>query len=76
METLVSNLEKKPEVVWDTSKPLGDKKRLMDISRAKSIGFKPLISIEKGIAEVMEWYANNRSEIKKRYNVFTEKKFV
>ena len=58
------------DIVWDTSKPSGDKKRLMDISYARSFGFSPEISIEDGIKEVIEWYKNNRDVAEKRYNVF------
>ncbi len=73
---IVNNMKIKPKVVWDTSKPSGDKKRLMNISRAKVIGFQPMISIEEGIKEVMDWYQKNRDIVNKRYNVFTEKRFV
>ena len=76
VEIIVSNMEIKPEVVWDISKPSGDKKRVMDISRAKTIGFQPIISIEEGIKEVMDWYRENRDIVDKRYNVFTEKGVV
>ena len=55
-EIITKNMKNKPEIVWDTSKPSGDKKRLMDISRAKAIGFQPMISIKDGIKEVMDWY--------------------
>jgi GDP-L-fucose synthase len=74
VEVIVGNLKVKPEVVWDTSKPSGDRKRLMDMSRARSIGFEPQISIEEGICEVMDWYEKNRGEVDKRYNVFRESK--
>lgn len=76
VEIIVNNMKVKPKVVWDTSKPCGDKKRLMDISRAKAIGFQPIISIEDGIKEVMDWYRENRDIVSKRYNVFIEKRFV
>ena len=76
VEIIINNLEKKPKVVWDTSKPSGDKKRLMDISRAKTLGWKPEISIEKGIKEVMEWYKKNKDIINKRYNVFKKEKLI
>jgi GDP-L-fucose synthase len=72
VEVIVGNLKAKPEVVWDTSKPSGDRKRLMDMSRARSIGFEPQISIEQGISEVMDWYGKNRGEVDKRYNVFRD----
>ncbi len=71
VEIVVGNMEVKPKIVWDTSKPTGDKKRLMDMSRAKNLlGFKPKISIEEGIKETMEWYLKNKDIIGKRYNVF------
>ena len=76
VDVIISNMEDKPEVIWDTSKPSGDKKRLMDISRAESIGFKPKISIEDGINGVMDWYRENKDIVNKRYNVFTEEKLV
>jgi GDP-L-fucose synthase len=74
VEIIIGNLEIKPEVIWDTSKPSGDRKRVADISRATAIGFQPSISIEEGIKETMDWYRKNRGIVDKRYNVFTEKK--
>lgn len=70
VETIVSNLDHKPDIVWDTSKPKGDKKRILDISKAKALGFQPEISLEEGIKEVMTWYAENKDKISKRYDVF------
>lgn len=57
---ILSNLERKPEVVWDTSKPSGDRKRLMDTSRAQAVGFQPSISILEGVQETMAWYRAQR----------------
>ena len=72
VEIIVDNLEIKPKVVWDTSKPTGDKKRIMDITRAQSIGFQPLISLDAGIKDLMDWYSRNKSTLhNKRYNAFT-----
>lgn len=72
VEIIVNNMPEKPEVVWDNSKPSGDKKRLMDISRAKALGWRPEITIEEGIKEVMEWYQKNKDIVDKRYNVFNK----
>lgn len=73
VDIIISHLDNKPTVVWDTSKPSGDKIRLMDISRAQKYGFNPSISIEQGIGEVMDWYRSNKDIVDKRYNVFTGK---
>jgi GDP-L-fucose synthase len=76
VEIIINNMKTKPKVGWDTSKPSGDKIRVMDISRAKNIGFKPSIALEAGIKEVMEWYAGNKDIVDNRYNAFTENKFL
>jgi len=74
VETIVSNLDTKPEVVWLTDKSAGDKKRIFDISRAKKLlGWEPLVSLEEGIKETMDWYRKNKDILDKRYDVFKEK---
>jgi GDP-L-fucose synthase len=63
------------KIIWDKNKPTGDKKRLMDVTRAKKLlGFTPIVSLEQGTKETIEWYLKNKSIINKRYNVFNEKK--
>lgn len=74
VEIIVNNLEKKPRVVWDTSKPSGDARRVMDISKITSYGFKNEISLEQGIKEVIGWYKQNRNNLNTGYNVFYENK--
>jgi len=77
VEIITDKLNPKPEIIWDSSKPSGDKKRLMDISRAKSmIDWEPKVSLEEGIEKTMNWYKINKKNINKRYNVFTEKKRI
>ena len=60
------------EIVWDTTKPTGDSRRLFDMNRAKSYGFECKISLEDGIRDVVDWYAKNKSITNSRYNSFTE----
>lgn len=59
-------------IVWDTDKPKGDAKRLMDMKRAASHGFAPEISIEDGIKETIAWYIANRADADKRYIAFND----
>ena len=58
------------EIVWDTTKPKGDPKRVFDMSRATSYGFTPSVSIEQGIKETIKWFRENKEVIDRRYNVF------
>jgi GDP-L-fucose synthase len=76
VDIIVSHLPKKPKVIWDTTKPSGDRKRLMDITRARQYGFEPQITFEQGIPSVMNWYLENRTATDKRYNVFTTGKLI
>lgn len=73
-EIVAANVPGGPiELLWDTTKPSGDAKRLMDLTRANSYGFEPQISIEDGIKETIAWFSANQGQIENRYNAFTEK---
>jgi len=58
------------EIEWDVSKPTGDARRVFDMTRAKSCGFEPSVSIEEGISETIEWFLENKENIDKRFNAF------
>jgi GDP-L-fucose synthase len=47
------------EIEWDSTKPDGTPRKLLDISRMASLGFKPEISLEKGISETYLWFIEN-----------------
>jgi GDP-L-fucose synthase len=47
-------------VEWDTSKPDGTPKKLMDSSRIREKGWAPRISLEEGIRSTYEWYVEKR----------------
>lgn len=73
-EIVAANIPDGPiDIVWDITKPKGDAKRLMDMTRANSYGFYPAVSIEEGIKETIEWYLKNKGTVDNRYNAFTEK---
>jgi GDP-L-fucose synthase len=60
------------ELVWDITKPKGDAKRLMDMTRARKYGFKCEVRLEEGIAETIEWYKKFKNLANARYSSFTE----
>jgi GDP-L-fucose synthase len=70
VECVISNLEKKPSVIWDRSKPSGDNRRVMDISRLLDLGFEFELSLAQGIQEAMTWYREYQEEARRRYDVF------
>ena len=47
------------EIKWDTSKPDGRPRSILDISRAeREFDFKPKTSLEEGLRKTIEWYNN------------------
>tara|TARA_B100001123_G_scaffold361055_1_gene417417 strand:- start:592 stop:1578 length:987 start_codon:yes stop_codon:yes gene_type:complete len=72
-KSIAANVPNGPlDIKWDTSKPSGDAKRLMDVSRAESIGIRSKVNLERGIRDTIEWYVDHREIIGTRYNSFTE----
>jgi GDP-L-fucose synthase len=48
------------KLVFDTSKPDGTPRKLMDSSRLAALGWRPKIGLEKGIREVYRWFAQTQ----------------
>ena len=49
------------ELVWDTSKPNGQPRRALDVSRAEQFfGFRARVPFEEGLRRTIEWYQENQ----------------
>ena len=72
VNTLLSSeiIKKKPKVIFDKTKPTGDKKRILDASLAKSYGITNKVSLKEGLDKTINWYLNNQSLTHKRFNYF------
>jgi len=46
-------------VEWDTSKPDGTPRKLMDVSRLRSLGWAPAVALEDGLQRTYRWYVEN-----------------
>jgi GDP-L-fucose synthase len=58
---------------FDTTKPSGYSKRVMDISLAKEmLGYNPTTSLLEGLKQTWDWYVNNKDEYLQRKNYFLE----
>ncbi|MCX4450855.1 GDP-L-fucose synthase family protein [Streptomyces sp. NPDC058369] len=49
------------EIVWDTGKPDGTPRKLLDVSRLASLGFAPRIPLREGIADTYTWWLRQRT---------------
>jgi GDP-L-fucose synthase len=50
------------KLTWDTSKPNGQPRRKLDVSRAeKEFGFKPRVTFEEGLRQTIKWYSSHKT---------------
>ena len=54
----------KGEIVWDTSKPNGTPRKVLNVDKVKSLGWEPKISLREGLESTYEWMKNNRSNLR------------
>ena len=47
------------EIIWDTSKPNGTPKKVLNIDKIKALGWDPKISLNEGIFKTYEFYKQN-----------------
>ena len=46
-------------IVFDSSKPDGTPRKLLDVSRLKALGWTPKVALADGIAQTWRWYVKN-----------------
>ena len=60
-ETVASVVGFEGTIEWDSSKPYGMPRKLLDTSRINELGWKPQISLRDGVASTYEWYLANKA---------------
>ncbi|WP_178986831.1 GDP-L-fucose synthase family protein [Winogradskyella helgolandensis] len=60
-ETIQSIVGHKGELVWDSSKPDGTPRKLMDSSKLEKLGWTSTIGLKEGILSTYEWYLENQN---------------
>ena len=54
------------EIVWDTTQPNGQPRRMLDTSRAAELfGFRAGTSMDEGLTKTITWFREHQSEIRK-----------
>ncbi|KIZ35197.1 GDP-L-fucose synthase [Stutzerimonas stutzeri] len=58
-ETIASVTGFKGQLIFDSNKPDGAPRKLMDVSRLKSLGWEASITLEDGLRNAYGWYVSN-----------------
>lgn len=49
-------------IEWDSSKPDGTPRKLLNVDKIRSLGWVPSISLREGIASTYQWYLNSQNK--------------
>ena len=63
-EMIVEVTGYKNDYEWDTSKPNGTPRKVLNVDKVKSLGWEPKISLREGLESTYEWMKNNRSNLR------------
>ena len=58
-ETIKEIIGFKGELYFNTDKPDGTMKKLTDVSKLHSLGWKHTVDLKSGIEKMYDWYKNN-----------------
>lgn len=63
-ETIQKIVGHQGQIIWDSSKPDGTPRKLMDVSKMHALGWKHSIELEEGIQKTYDWFLENRDSFK------------
>tara|TARA_B100001287_G_scaffold273671_1_gene277548 strand:- start:2179 stop:3066 length:888 start_codon:yes stop_codon:yes gene_type:complete len=61
VEKIKDVIEFSGEIVYDDKKPDGNPRKLLDSTKMNSLGWKPSISLQKGLKITYDWFLNNKN---------------
>ncbi|MDB4274130.1 GDP-L-fucose synthase [Algibacter sp.] len=64
-ETIQKTIGHNGTINWDTSKPDGTTRKLMDVSKMNNLGWKAEIELKQGIEKTYDWFLENLNSNKK-----------
>jgi GDP-L-fucose synthase len=61
-QTLAKVIGYQGKLTYDTSKPDGAPRKLMDVSRLQELGWKARIKLEEGLQDAYSWFIENQGQ--------------
>lgn len=52
----------KGEIIWDTAKPNGTPRKVLDVSKLVSLGWQPKIALNDGLAATYDWFLEKKCQ--------------
>jgi GDP-L-fucose synthase len=51
-------------LMFDSSKPDGTPRKLLDVSRLKALGWRPTIGLEEGLRQAYQWFCDHQRDFR------------
>ncbi len=64
-ETIQKIIGHKGEIIWDSTKPDGTPRKLMDVTKMHELGWKHRVNLDEGIETTYKWFLENIDSVKK-----------
>jgi GDP-L-fucose synthase len=64
-ETVAKVVGYQGQIEWDSSKPDGTPRKLMDVSRLERLGWKAQTSLEEGLKKTYAWFLENQNNFRR-----------
>ncbi|WP_108947107.1 GDP-L-fucose synthase [Shewanella halifaxensis] len=64
VETVAKVTGFKGDIVWDTTKPDGAPRKLMNVERIASLGWQYTYSLEEGLSDAYQWFLDNQDNFR------------
>jgi GDP-L-fucose synthase len=63
-ETVAEVIGYEGEIVWDITKPNGTPRKLLDVSRLNTLGWKAKIGLEEGLRDAYQWFLKHQEDFR------------
>lgn len=63
-DLIAENVGYQGDICWDTSKPDGVSRKLLDVGRVTALGWKAVISLPEGLMSTYEWFLQHQDEVR------------
>lgn len=63
-ESIQSIIGHQGEIIWDSSKPDGTPRKLMDVSKLKALGWQYQTELKEGVEQTYQWFLEHQHNVK------------